>query len=250
VWFTRKMDKGKGIAGPAKCTRGSLGRDTAMNIVQEMNDSMIHKYSLEDVHFSFLSFVNDLKLRQLLNVGHLLDKGTRVTAKEALEFWQSTLIKGVKDPRLLGWMSTNLLQAQLSARLGDTAAVEEVVRVMGNPGQSTAHLDTLKVAQIIGVQMVLLGASNSFAIHEDIDQINLDIGLGLEQIWSLAKALALESITQGKKLDAIYLVLGIQMDKFEESKLAETLVALVIDEDAHNPTEPTLAVSSSSEEKN
>ncbi|KAH9329227.1 hypothetical protein KI387_001335, partial [Taxus chinensis] len=170
----------KGIAGPSKSTKGSLGRDIAMNTVQEMNDTLFHKYSLEDVHFSFLGLVNDLKLKQLLNVGRLLDKGTRIMAKEALKFWQSTLIKGVQDPRLFRWIYANLLQAQLSARLGDTADVEEVVRVMGDLGQSTARLDTLKVAQIIGVQTILLGASNSFAINEDIDQLGLNIGLGLE----------------------------------------------------------------------
>ena len=49
--------------------------------------------------------------------------------------------------------------------------MEEVVKVRGDPRQSFACLDTLKVAQIIEVQIVLVGASNSFIIHEDMEQI-------------------------------------------------------------------------------
>ncbi|KAH9316837.1 hypothetical protein KI387_018606, partial [Taxus chinensis] len=136
-------------------------------------------------------------------------------------------------------MSTNLPRARLSARLGDTVAIEEVVKVMGDLVQSTTQLDTLKVSQIIGVQTILLGASNFFSIHKDLDQLGLDIGLGLEQIWSLMKTLALESITQGKKLDAICSMLGIQTDNFDDLKVAETLAAPVIEEDARNHAEPT-----------
>ncbi|KAH9292562.1 hypothetical protein KI387_042251, partial [Taxus chinensis] len=50
------------------------------------------------VHYSFLNLVNDLKLRQLLNADHLIDRGTKVTAKEAMDYWQQVLIDGVQRP--------------------------------------------------------------------------------------------------------------------------------------------------------
>ncbi|KAH9315384.1 hypothetical protein KI387_024011, partial [Taxus chinensis] len=95
--------------------------------------------------------------------------GTRVTVKEAMDYWQQVLIDRVKHPKLLRWMATNLLRAQLSTKLGDSAAIKEVVKIMNDPGQSNPRLDALKVAQIIGVQTILLGASNAYAIHEDME---------------------------------------------------------------------------------
>ncbi|KAH9307976.1 hypothetical protein KI387_035887, partial [Taxus chinensis] len=113
---------------------------------------------------------------------------------------------------------------------------------------STARLDTLKVAQIIGIQTILLGASNSFAIHEDMEQLGFDIGLRMDQIWTLSKAQALESISQGKKLDVICTTVGIPSDKFEDSKLAESMAALIIKEEARDAEKPTVMVSRSSDE--
>ncbi|KAH9311797.1 hypothetical protein KI387_026832, partial [Taxus chinensis] len=186
---------------------------------------------------------------QLLNVGHLIDKGTRITAKEAMEYWQQVLIDGVKDPTLLRWMATNLLRAQLSPRLGDTAAIDEVVKAMNDPSQSNPRLDTLKVAQIIGVQTVLLGASNAFAIHEDVEQLGFDVGLRLDQLWQLVKDMAIESLQQGKKINAICSALQVPVDQFEASNLANSLAVLMMEDEARNEDTATAMATSSSKEE-
>ncbi|KAH9314468.1 hypothetical protein KI387_023095, partial [Taxus chinensis] len=178
----KSMDKGKIIADKEMMTRVGKEKAIANNSVKEMQDSLVHNYYIDDIHYSFLGLVNDLKIRKLINVKSILDKGTRITTKEAMEYWKKSLIDGVQDPKLLLWMATNFLRAQLSIRLGDTAAFDEVVKVMKDPIQSTTRVNTLKVSQSIGVQTVLLGANNSFVLHEDMEQLDFDIGLHLDQL--------------------------------------------------------------------
>ncbi|KAH9319132.1 hypothetical protein KI387_020901, partial [Taxus chinensis] len=50
---------------------------------------------------------------------------------------------------------------------------------------------------------------NSFVLDEDLERMGFNMSLALEQIWTLSKAQALESVNQGHKLDAICAVLGI-----------------------------------------